>query len=214
MRKNIIFLVMTLLCLTHAAKAENIGVDGFTIADGETVQVALRLNNTHTDLTAFSMMLQVPKLQLVSATATDRYQGQVVIGQPDTQTYNICGLDLGLGSISGTEGDLLTLTFTADKTLKTGEAIISEIDFITTGREHVTVSDFQFTVTSGNKTDYLIGDANGSGNVDVTDVMTVVAYVLGNLETNMVFNNADVTKDGTVNVADAMAIVDIILGKS
>ncbi|MBP5387067.1 MAG: hypothetical protein J6Y97_06740 [Prevotella sp.] len=215
MRKKIIFLVMALMCLANVSKAESISVAGFSIKDGETVQVALKLNNTHTDLTAFSMTMQLPAgLQLVEVTPTARYQGQVVVGEPDTRERNICGLDLALGSISGTSGDLLILTFTADKTLKTSNVTITDIDFITTDRKHVTVDDVTFTVTSGNSFDYMLGDANGSGNIDVTDVMTIVSYVLNNLgDAPFVFNNADVNQDGTVNVTDAMIIVDMILGR-
>ena len=109
---------------------------------------------------------------------------------------------------------MLILTFTADKTLKTSNVTITDIDFITTDRKHVTVDDVTFTVTSGNSFDYMLGDANGSGNIDVTDVMTIVSYVLNNLgDAPFVFNNADVNQDGTVNVTDAMIIVDMILGR-
>lgn len=215
MRKKIIFLAMALMCLANVAKAESIGVDGFNIKDGETVQVALRLNNTHTDLTAFSMTMQLPAgLQLVEVTPTARYQGQIEVGEPDARERNICGLDLGFGTISGTEGDLLILTFTADKSLKTSDVTITDIDFITTDRKHVKVDDVTFTVTSGNSFNYMLGDANGSGNIDVTDVMTIVSYVLQNLgDAPFVFNNADVDQNGTVNVTDAMIVVDMILGK-
>ena len=208
MRKKIIFLVMALMCLANVSKAESISVEGFSIKDGETVQVALKLNNTHKDLTAFSMTMQLPAgLQLVEVTPTERYKGRVVVGEPDTRERNICGLDVDFGTISGTDGDLLILTFTADNTLQTSDITITD-------SQHVKVDDVTFTVTSGNTFDYMLGDANGSGNIDVTDVMTIVSYVLSNLgDAPFVFNNADVDQNGSVNVTDAMIIVDMILGK-
>ena len=125
MRKKIIYLVMAMMCLANVSKAENIGVDDFNITGGDTLQVALRLTNTHTDLTAFSMTMQLPAgLKLLEAIPTGRFQGQVTIGNPDTRAYNICGLDLDFGTITGTEGDLLMLKFTADKTFQTSKITI------------------------------------------------------------------------------------------
>ena len=215
MRKKIIYLVMAMMSLANVSKAESISVEGFSIKDGETVQVALKLNNTHKDLTAFSMTMQLPAgLQLVEVTPTERYKGRVVVGEPDTRERNICGLDVEFGTISGTSGDLLILTFTADNTLSTSNITITDIDFITTDRQHVKVDDVTLTDTSGNTFESMLGDANGSGNIDVTDVMTIVSYVLGNLgDAPFIYNNADVDQNGTVNVTDAMIVVEIILGK-
>lgn len=201
-----------MMCLANVSKAENIGMDGFKIADRDTLQVALSLTNTHDDLTAFSMTMQLPSgLKLLEVTPTKRFAGEIKVGNPDTRAYNICGLDLGFGTISGSEGDLLLLTFTADKSFKTSEITISDIDFITTDRQHVTIDDVKVEITSGNKTDYLLGDANGSGKVDITDVLTIVDYVLGKLNSNFIFNNADVNKDGKVNLSDALYIVDVFI---
>ena len=54
------------------------------------------------------------------------------------------------------------------------------------------------------------GDANGDGTVNVTDIVAMVAYVLGNSDT--VTECADANGDGTVNVTDIVATVSIILG--
>ena len=57
------------------------------------------------------------------------------------------------------------------------------------------------------------GDANEDGKVDVTDVMTIVNYVLNVENPKFNFTNADISKDGSVNVTDAMMVVDVILNK-
>lgn len=59
----------------------------------------------------------------------------------------------------------------------------------------------------------LKGDADGSGKVDVTDVMCIVDYVLGKRPSKFIFNNADMDGKGTVDISDAMSIVNIILSK-
>jgi hypothetical protein len=63
------------------------------------------------------------------------------------------------------------------------------------------------------KTNVFKGDANGDGTINVTDVMTVVGYILNTELPAFYFINADVDDDNIVNVTDAMLIVDIILGK-
>lgn len=212
MRKKIIYLVLAMMSLANVSKAENIGVDNFTIAGGDTLQVALKLTNTHTDLTAFSMTMQLPAgLKLLEAIPTDRFQGEVMIGNPDTRAYNICGLDLGFGTITGKDGDLLMLKFTADKTFKTSDVTISDIDFITTGRDYVKVDKATFTVTSGNSSTGMLGDVDGSGEVNITDVMVIIDYMLDRVHTTFIFSNADVNKDGEVNLSDALFIVNYFI---
>ncbi len=60
----------------------------------------------------------------------------------------------------------------------------------------------------------LAGDANMDGDVNVTDVMTVVRSVLGHTPAIFSVVNADCNGDKEVNVTDVMSIVNIILGRS
>lgn len=212
MRKKIIFMVMAILCLANVSKAETVTVDDFTITQGETYTVALRLTNTTTNLTAFQMTLTLPSgLTLVSAEATDRYSGQVITGHPATNEYNICGADLGLGTISGTSGDLLILTFEASNTFRGGTAKISGIDFITVNRLHVSAPETTFMVDYEKGEVGIMGDANEDQDVNVIDVMAIVNYIIGNPVDVFNENNADVNGDGDVNIIDAMAIINMIL---
>jgi len=57
-----------------------------------------------------------------------------------------------------------------------------------------------------------VGDANGDGEVNVSDVMLTVNYVLWTAAEGFVFDNADINADGEVNVTDVMGIVSIVLG--
>jgi hypothetical protein len=60
----------------------------------------------------------------------------------------------------------------------------------------------------------LFGDANIDRVVDVADVVSVVAYILGNIDfTYRQFLAADVVPDSSVNVFDLGAIINIILGR-
>ena len=57
-----------------------------------------------------------------------------------------------------------------------------------------------------------IGDANGDGTVDASDVIAILNYILNKPSETFNFNVADVNGDGAVNLADIVGISNIILG--
>lgn len=61
---------------------------------------------------------------------------------------------------------------------------------------------------------HLIGDANGDGEVNVSDVTLTVDYVLGHKVDVFYFENADAYEDGIINITDITMIVDIILNST
>ena len=65
-------------------------------------------------------------------------------------------------------------------------------------------------VTVVDDTGVLIGDVNGDGRVNVSDVSTLINMILGITEKDE--TAADVNGDGRVNVSDVSALINIILG--
>ena len=62
--------------------------------------------------------------------------------------------------------------------------------------------------------DYILGDADGDGTVDVNDVTTTINYILKKPYSKFVFSAADVDGDDTIDVNDVQGIIDIALGKT
>ncbi len=60
----------------------------------------------------------------------------------------------------------------------------------------------------------LLGDANGDGYINMSDVTIVINYIVGSATEGFVFDNADVVCDGFINMSDVTAIINIILGKT
>ena len=58
------------------------------------------------------------------------------------------------------------------------------------------------------------GDANGSGNVDVADVITTVNYITHQAPKPFIFEAADINEDNIINILDVMGIVKGILNPS
>jgi subtilisin family serine protease len=56
------------------------------------------------------------------------------------------------------------------------------------------------------------GDANGDLKVDVLDITSIVAYLLGQNPTPFIFDAADVNADKAVNVLDVVGVANIIKG--
>ena len=69
---------------------------------------------------------------------------------------------------------------------------------------------FVYTVTPVEMT-HLLGDVNGDGEVDVTDVALVTSHILGTTPANFIEAVADLNGDGDIDVTDIALITQIIL---
>jgi len=60
----------------------------------------------------------------------------------------------------------------------------------------------------------LYGDVNFDGTLNVTDIILIVNFVLGEEPTEEEFLTADINQDGIVNILDVIGVVSEILGTS
>ncbi len=65
----------------------------------------------------------------------------------------------------------------------------------------------------GEKVTYKPYDVNGDGTVNISDVTTLVDFVLGKNPSPCIEAACDVNGDGSVNISDVTYLVDVILGK-
>lgn len=61
------------------------------------------------------------------------------------------------------------------------------------------------------KTDVLKGDVNMDGNVDVSDVTTLINYILGNNPSPFNLNAADIDNNHTYDVSDVTSLISLII---
>ena len=94
--------------------------------------------------------------------------------------------------------------------VKSGQAFVT--DDATTAVVGGTISDM--TLINGKTLrPHLLGDVNGDGDVNISDVIMLVNIILGNVtEYDMI--RADVNGDDSVNISDAILVVNIILGNN
>ena len=55
---------------------------------------------------------------------------------------------------------------------------------------------------------YILGDVNGDGSVNVQDIVLTVNMILGTIDSN---SNADINNDGGINIQDVILIINIII---
>ena len=59
--------------------------------------------------------------------------------------------------------------------------------------------------------DYLIGDVNNDGEIDIADINSIIAYMMGYPTGTFIFENADCAKDDIIDIADINTIINMIL---
>ena len=62
--------------------------------------------------------------------------------------------------------------------------------------------------------DYILGDVNGNGSVDIGDAVSIVNYLVGKESAVFVEAAADTNKNGGVDIGDAVTIVNFLVGKT
>jgi hypothetical protein len=60
--------------------------------------------------------------------------------------------------------------------------------------------------------DILLGDVNGDGSRDVSDVTALIAYVLGNAPADFVIDAANVNGDNSIDIGDVTKLISMVLG--
>ena len=72
-------------------------------------------------------------------------------------------------------------------------------------------SKSRYVVLSGGGHDHLAGDVDGDGMVGISDVTTLIDYLLSGNVTPFNMDNADCDGDGQVNISDVTALIDYLL---
>lgn len=112
--------------------------------------------------------------------------------------------------ILGTDGTVCDFTATISEDMAAGKYNIVLTNIV------VTTADLQQTkvgriVSVLTIPSYIIGDANGDEEINVTDIASTASYILGTTPANFVEKAADVNEDCEINVTDIAGIANIIL---
>lgn len=130
-----------------------------------------------------------------------------------TGVYSFAVLSLSSKEVKDNDGVIWTLK-------------LNVADDVAVGDYAVKVQNAKYSLTSGSTSvilpetvsvltveDYVKGDANGDGVVDIADAVCIVNHVVGKETPAFVANAADANGDGVVDIADAVRIVNLVVGK-
>ena len=194
MKKRILTLAAFLFGIMYA-EADNISVPDVTIEPGQSATVAISLNNTEANLVSFQMDLTLPAGISInkngcslSSRFTDEDQ-ELTIGKQGTNVYRLTSTSFALIPITGTSGEIITLSLTASDNSEGGTATLSNIRFVSSESGKVLVSDASFSIT-------------------VATPSPAITFADGNVKTICVAN-WDTNNDGELSEAEAADVTSL-----
>ena len=130
----------------------------------------------------------------------------------DEGVYRIVVSSMQSKMIDGNDGAVLTIPVDVSDDLELGSYPI----FIQDARYSLsggTVIRMQETVGVFDVEDFVLGDVNEDGDIDVGDVVCIVNNSIGKPNEKFVEKAADVDYDGEIDIADAVKLVNFIIKK-
>lgn len=182
---------------------------------GGTATLTINLKNAQ-ETNAYSFDLVLPDgVTIDSYTLSSRHNGhsESVNYQESTGVYSFAVLSLQSKEIKGNDGVIWTLKLQVDDNVNTGDYAVKIQNAkysLTSGSAKVSMPE---TISILTIEDYMQGDVNGDGDVDIADAVCIVNHVVGKPTPSFNAHAADVNGDGDVDIADAVRIVNLVVGK-
>lgn len=217
MKKSVLVVVMVVVALNVAA-VNRFFLPDFTIAQGETMQVAMILDNDE-PFTAFQTDLLLPTglsvieddgeylFDLTGRNASD----QTIISKlRDDGVLRMVSFCMSVKPYTGNSGALVVINLQADSAFVGPATIRLKNSFF------VNVDGQQFTLPEAScevllYSQLIRGDVNGDSSVDVGDVTCLIGYMLNGCTSSFHIENAYLNDDAVIDISDVISLIDMIL---
>ena len=197
-----------------------------TIADtegfiGRKVIVNVEMTNTES-ITALQFDLTLPAGVTIAKNSKGKYiventsrcaDHTLSASKPgDANTYKVLLYSNDVDVITGNSGTVVNVKLEVSDEMETGDydVTISNIKLTRVDEVKITPASVTCTLTISNSNS-IPGDANGDGDIDVTDIVTIANYILGRASGTMDLAGADANEDGEIDVTDIVTVANIIL---
>ena len=210
-----------LTILDEEALNNTLTMNNVTLKANNTVETEILFNNTWTDVTAYQFDIVLPSgVSLAKnskgkyiVTKTDRYEDQsqnLTVSKTGDNNYRIVSFSLTKGVIEDNEGAILTLSLQVADGIADGvyEGQLTDIVVTAVDGTQRKLASTYFNIEVKN---IIPGDANGDGEVNVTDIVEIVNYIMQTPTAQFVEQASDLNNDGEINVTDIVLVVSIIM---
>ena len=208
--------------VTDISQMDNaIYIEPFAVRIGDNVNIEICLKNAEA-ATAYVFDLVLPEGVTVAKNdkgkfidaLSDRHDDHTrTFNDKDNNTYGLSTLSGNSEELTGNDGAIRLLTLSAAEDLAEGVYAV-EIKNASYSKPDGTLVPLPNTISTVTVEDYLLGDVNGNGGVDIGDAVSIVNYLVGKESTNFVEKAADTNKNGQIDIGDAVTIVNFLVGKT
>ena len=216
LRVTLLFFVIQLFAVSQLRAEDNIVIPTLKIEPGTTQQLVFQLTNK-TAYTAFQVEVFFPKG--ITPVKTNDGDYNVSLNPSRITNHEITADVISSGalkvvayssnneSLKGNYGDLFSIDIVSEAAFEGPATIEVKGILFTKSSDHkeVALADASVVVDTKGSVE---GDANGDGEVNVTDVDVVIEAIGEDYEANKA---ADTNEDGDINVADVDFIIERIV---
>ena len=133
----------------------------------------------------------------------------------DENSYRFISVSMNNQPFSDNEGEILRLKVLVDANMNLGEynAVVIEAELTSYDEDYDLVEQIVSMDSRGLLTiqEHMLGDVNGDGEMNVTDIVEMVNYILNRPTNSFIFTSADVNGDYKVSVTDIVLVVSMIM---
>lgn len=187
-------------------------------AGGVGVIVSINMKNVE-EIVGFQFDLQLPEgVSLVTdtngqyiANLSDRKDDHTLsICDMGDNTYRFISVSMNNKSFDRLDGEILNVKVRVDKTVATGayEINVQNIELTTSD---MIMRNMPSTLSSLTVKDPTPGDVNGDMKVSVSDVASIIGYIVNDPPAVFIEKAANVNGDSKISVTDAVIVIDKIL---
>lgn len=145
---------------------------------------------------------------------TSRIEGlSVSVNALSENKVRVLAYSQGGAFIPSGNGQVMSIMLTPNEPLEDGDYYLSVSNIVMGSKSMKNMYAGTDVNSPFSIRDYMLGDANGDGTVNVIDVVTAIDYILRKNPAGFIFKAADTNNDQTINVIDVVSIIDIILGR-
>lgn len=201
--------------------ADAIYINPVTARIGGDVEVEICLKNGHA-ATAYLFDLVLPEGVTVATNSSGKYidvlsdrhdDHSPKINYGGNNTYSLSTLSGNSEELTGNDGVIRRLTLHVADYVAEGSYAIN-INRASYAKSNGTLVKMLETTSAITVEDYVLGDVNGNGQVDIGDAVSIVNFLVGKESQVFVQKAADTNRNGQIDIGDAVTIVNFLVGKT